>query len=207
MTVLTRSGLGAAVAAPCWRRSRVVVALRPSSSSIAGGRRRVGDRRRVVGAPRRRPCRVQRRVITVRVPAVIRSGCATGSSTRRSHRSAPRHDRRPLRRAVRSARRSGRSPTATSPTSARSCPPSRRGLFELGPADVVRTDPFGLAVGSVPLAERVPIVVHPRVHALTAATGWALHHARASRRSGGRPSTRCRASCRSASTCRATTRA
>jgi uncharacterized protein (DUF58 family) len=50
-------------------------------------------------------------------------------------------------------------------------PTRRRGLFEIGPAEVVRTDPFRLAVGSVALDHRSPVVVHPRVHLLNATTG------------------------------------
>lgn len=48
---------------------------------------------------------------------------------------------------------------------------TRRGLFELGPAAVLRTDPLGLAVGGRALEERASVVVHPRVHVLDTAAG------------------------------------
>jgi len=168
MTVLTRSGLGAAVSAVLlglagwwWHYTELVVAAAVVAVLVVGAiwaarRPTALDVHRRVPAPqiaRGDPLRLTYRVVN-----------------RASHRSSP------VTVVDRFAGTEVR--TAIAPVGARELvdvstlvPTSRRGLFELGPADVVRRDPFGLAVGSVTLPERAPIVVHPRVHVLTAATG------------------------------------
>lgn len=50
----------------------------------------------------------------------------------------------------------------------------RRGVFDLGPATIERVDPFGLAVGRRADAAVGSIIVHPRIHALHGPHG-AMH--------------------------------
>jgi uncharacterized protein (DUF58 family) len=168
VTVLTRSGLGAAVAAVLlavagwwWHYIELVVIAAVVAVLVVGA---------VWSARHRTALIVHRRVHTVRV--------ARGDPLRLTYRvvNQASHRSSPVTVVDRFAGRDVRTPVP--PVAARDLadvgtlvPTSRRGLFELGPADVVRSDPFGLAIGSVTLAEQVPVVVHPRVYVLNAATG------------------------------------
>ena len=53
-------------------------------------------------------------------------------------------------------------------TAAYRVPTDRRGLFNLGPLQLVRTDPLGLITRSVDLAEQDTLTVYPRVERITA---------------------------------------
>ncbi|NNE12737.1 MAG: DUF58 domain-containing protein [Ilumatobacter sp.] len=53
-------------------------------------------------------------------------------------------------------------------------PTRRRGVFEIGPWSIERVDPLGLSVGRRISESRSPIIVHPRVHPLTGPYG-AMH--------------------------------
>ena len=53
-------------------------------------------------------------------------------------------------------------------TAAYRVPTDRRGLFNLGPLQLVRTDPLGLVTRSVDLAEQDTLTVYPRIDRITA---------------------------------------
>lgn len=50
-------------------------------------------------------------------------------------------------------------------------PTTRRGLFDVGPWALERSDPFGLAVGRAESSVHSTIIVHPRVHVLSGPYG------------------------------------
>lgn len=169
--MLTRSGLGAAVAAivlaVCgvwWRYEEFVVAAVCVTVAIviALWSARVPHRARIVrsivaprvarGDPIRAIYRATNSTRRRSAPAIIVDVC-DGAESRVDLPPIPRDDRTEV---------------------VMSIPTSRRGVFTVGPLVVERIDPFGLAMGRRADTAEAPIIVHPRVHVLQGPYG-AMH--------------------------------
>ncbi|HSL73426.1 MAG TPA: DUF58 domain-containing protein [Ilumatobacteraceae bacterium] len=166
--MLTRSGLGAVLAGVVL----AVVGAWWSYEEVVIGAAAIGALLLVAIWVSQRPLRatVTRRLVTVRVPrgdpipvtyrlrneSRFRSGRATiidrcdGAESRVAALPvAPNHET----------------------TVAGSIPTRRRGMFEVGPVEIERIDPFALSIGRRRDDQRSPVVVHPKVYDLVGPHG------------------------------------
>jgi uncharacterized protein (DUF58 family) len=166
--VLTRSGLGAALAAAVagvlgwwWRYEEVVVAACAIAALLLSAvwvsqrplRATVTRRLQAVRVPRGDPILV---TYLVRNPTRLRSGRATVID---------RCDDAVIRIAIPPV------PGNAQSTVRGAVPTRRRGMFEVGPLEIERIDPFWLAVGRRRAEERLPVIVHPKVYDLVGPQG------------------------------------
>jgi uncharacterized protein (DUF58 family) len=166
--VLTRSGLGAALTAATagvlgwwWTYEEVVVAASAIAALLLSAiwvsqrplRTTVTRRLQAVRVPRGDPIVVTYRV---RNATRFRSGRATVID---------RCDDAAIQVAIPPV------PADSESTVDGAIPTRRRGMFEVGPLEIERIDPFWLAVGRRRAEERSPVIVHPKVYDLVGPHG------------------------------------
>ena len=166
--MLTRSGLGVLVVAillaGCgwwWGYEELVVAAVAAIALVAIG----------AWSSRRRPrIAVTRRLATTRVARGDPVHAIYRVTNDSKHRSSPatlidRLDLQPISIEVPSLA------SSSAATVHGALPTRRRGVFDVGPWEVERVDPFGLAIGRRVTYEVVPVLVHPKVYRLAGPYG------------------------------------